>query len=166
MCAFTAGFRNLIAYADFITMAAIAANRSYGIVTGRFRRLRFMGRRTSHIFHLLICLAIWAMAFVIISPAIFHFNIGEFSFGSFGWDPKNGKCEVNNCGEVEGIKGGGVIYIYGVIIPLLVLITSYITLGLFVNREVKEIIADKRPEDHQVCNTWKIFGQLQLHPVE
>ena len=146
LCTFTAAFRNLIAYADFITMAAIAAHRSYGIVMGGFMKLKLMGRRTSHIFHLTICFAIWAMSFVIISPAIFHFNIGEFSFGSFGWDTMNGKCEVNNCGEEKGIKGGGVIYIYGVIIPLLVLITSYITLGLFVNREVKEITADRRPE--------------------
>ena len=89
------------------------------------------------------------LAFIIISPAVFELKVGGFIFGSYGWDKVNGFCQTVVVPD-EGQKGGGVITAYGVSIPLLVLFSSYIALGLFVKREIREIRAGLEPNDCQV----------------
>ena len=154
-------------YGDFLTMAAIACTRSVGIVAGNNFKIPVPQRGPArNLLTFFGCLLIWLFSFAIISPAIFHFKIGGFSFGSFGWDVRNGRCELVDCKE-KGMTGGGVIYIYGVIIPFLILIGSYLTLGLFVKREMKEIHEGLGQTDIQVSEnllSYNIFAfRLTLH---
>ena len=58
-------------YADFFTMAAIAITQSVGIVkqqrvTGVRKRRR---RRFPRVLSLLVCVLIWTLSFLLISPA-------------------------------------------------------------------------------------------------
>ena len=102
-CSWAAGLRNLIAYADFLTMAAIALTRSLGIVNGYARRVSLTLTTTAAIG---CCFLIWIISFGIISPTIFQQQLGNISFGSFGW--KDGKCDGVDCNST-GVAGGGVI---------------------------------------------------------
>ena len=139
-------FRNLIAYADFLTMAAIALSRSVTIINYRCLRKIFFTPK----FTLCSCLLIWILAFLIISPATFKFSVAGFSFGYFGWDIVAGKCEVFNCDHTDGIKPGGVIYIYGVFTPLLIILISYIFLGVFVQKEIRGLSSGRASDSNQV----------------
>ena len=92
LCAITAGFRNMVVYADFFTMAAIAITQSVGIVkqqrvTSVRKRRR---RRFPRVLSLLVCVLIWTLSFLLISPAVFELTIGHFTFG-LGWDQANGR---------------------------------------------------------------------------
>ena len=105
------------------------------------------------------CGLIWCLAFLIISPATFSITLPGFTFGTFGWDTKAGKCEVVDCNNIsEGIQPGGIIYIYGVITPLLIILISYILLGLFVRREMKEITTGLGSEETQVTSMLEMAG--------
>ena len=92
------------------------------------------------------CLLIWILSFAIISPAIFEWKIGGFDFGAFGWDIKNGKCEIYDC-STERLKPGGIIDLYGVVIPFLIIAVSYIALGIFVRGHHRSINADLDEND-------------------
>ena len=92
------------------------------------------------------CGLIWVFSFLIISPAVFEFSIGNMGFGSFGWDSAMGICEVMNkdvvgtkqgttqvtsCRNPTGLASGAVIYLVGVTIPFLVLLLSHLSLEVF-----------------------------------
>jgi hypothetical protein len=124
--------RSLIAYADFLSMAAIALTRSLGIVNGYSRKVSFTVSTTATIG---CCFLIWIISFIIISPTIFQLQLGNFSFGFYGWN--NGKCEGVDC-NLTGISGSSVVYMYGVFIPLIIIYISYIFLGIFVSREIND----------------------------
>ena len=82
---------------------------------------------------------IWVLAFAIISPAVFQLDIGNYNFGQFGWDVDKGKCDLIFC-NVDGHKNGSsIIYLFGVFVPLLIIIVSHASLGFFMTREVKKI---------------------------
>ena len=144
LCSYSAGFRNFFCYADILTMAAIALTRSVGLIRGASRakhRPQLSARRSllpnGRI--LSIILLIWVLSFAIISPAIFQLDIGGFNFGQFGWDVDKGKCDLIVCNS-EGHKNGSVmIYLFGVFVPLCVIIGSHASLGFFMTREVKKI---------------------------
>ena len=144
LCSYTAGFRNFFCYADILTMAAIALTRSVGLIRGAAwakRRTQLSARRsllpTGRIVFFVII--IWVLAFAIISPAIFQLDIGGFNFGQFGWDVDKGKCDLIFC-NMEGHTNGSVmIYLFGVFVPLFIIIGSHASLGFFMTREVKKI---------------------------
>ena len=82
----------MVVYADFFTMAAIAITQSVGIVnqqrvTSVRKRRR---RRFPRVLSLLVCVLIWTLSFLLISPAVFELTIGHFTFG-LGWDQANGR---------------------------------------------------------------------------
>ena len=144
LCSYSAGFRNFFCYADILTMAAIALTRSLGLIRGSTWAKHYpqlSGRRsvrpTGRIF--LIILLIWVLAFAIISPAIFQLDIVGFNFGQFGWDVDKGKCDLIFCNK-QGHKNGSImIYLFGVFVPLFIIIGSHASLGFFMTREVKKI---------------------------
>ena len=126
-------------------MAAIALIRSVGILLPDVYRalLARLSGLPQCLVNLFGCIFIWMLAFIIISPAVFELKVGGFIFGSYGWDKVNGFCQTVVVQD-EGQKGGGVITAYGV------LFSSYIALGLFVKREIREIRAGLEPNDCQV----------------
>jgi len=129
LCSFTAGLRNLIAYADIFTMAAIALATCFGFVCHNdctLARVTNTPKAT-----LISCLFIWLLAFIIISPAVFEFSIAQFGFGRFGWDSAIGICEVTSCSDPVGLASGAAIYLIGTTIPFLVLLLSHIALEVF-----------------------------------
>ena len=52
-------------------------------------------KSSTHQATMVSCGLIWVFSFLIISPAVFEFSIGNLGFGSFGWDSAMGICEVN-----------------------------------------------------------------------
>ena len=125
-------------------MAAIALTRSVGLIRGApwaNHRSQLSARRsvlpTGKV--VLVILLIWVLAFAIISPAIFQLDFGGFNFGQFGWDVDKGKCDLIFCNR-HGHKNGSImIYLFGVFVPLFIIIGSHASLGLFMTREVKKI---------------------------
>ena len=121
MCSFSALVRNLVSYADFLTMAAIALISSIGLVSDR----NFYRRFTRTPITLAICAGIWLLAFAIISPIVFNIELFGHNFGEFGWDPAAGRCDVRHLKSVEGSTHRKVIYVSGVLIPFLVISVRY-----------------------------------------
>ena len=117
MCSFSALVRNLVNYADFLTMAAIALTSSVGIISDRNFYRKFARTPIT----VAICAGIWLLAFVIISPIIFGFDLFGHNFGQFGWDPGAGRCNVRHIENVDSSKPKEVIFVFGVITPFLVI---------------------------------------------
>ena len=112
MCSVSSLVRNLIAYADILTMAAIAVISSVGLVSERNFYTRFARTPIT----LAICVGIWLLAFAIISPHIFGFDLFGYKFGQFGWGPGAARCDVRHLEDVA-IN----VYVYGSTIPFLVI---------------------------------------------
>ena len=108
--------RNLIAYADFLTMAAIALVTCIGFVLPEFFR-RIAGTRTA----ISACVLIWLLSFAIISPMVFGFDLLGHSFGRFGWDSVWGRCNVTKTRDFN--------YNTAMIIPLIVIFSRYVDAG-------------------------------------
>ena len=117
MCSFSALVRNLVNYADFLTMAAIALTSSVGIISERNFYRKFARTPIT----VAICASIWLLAFALISPIIFGFDLFGHNFGQFGWDPGAGRCNVRHIENVDSSKPKEVIFVFGVITPFLVI---------------------------------------------
>ena len=141
-----------MAYADFLTMAAIALIRCIGIALPDVFQalLAILGMFSPYLVNLVGSLIIWMLAFAIISPAVFEVQVLGLSFKPYGWDKAKRFCQTVEV-EDEVVKGGGVITVYGVSIPLLVLITSYLALGVYVkSKSARESRTFSEPDDNQV----------------
>ena len=94
-------------------MAAIAVIRSIGLVSER----NFYRRFARISITLAICAGIWVLAFAIISPHIFGFELFGYKFGQFGWGPGAARCAVRHL-ESVAIN----VYVFGSTIPFLVIL--------------------------------------------
>ena len=81
--------RDLIKYADFLTMAAIALTSSIGLILPQLHR-RIAGTPTATG----ACFVLWLLSFVIISPIVFGYDLLGYNFGRFGWNAGGGRCDV------------------------------------------------------------------------
>jgi len=187
LCSFTAGLRNVIAYADIFTMSAIALTTSLGHI---FRNdCAFMRATNTPKATLISCVLIWVLSFLIISPAVFEFSIAKFGFGSFGWDSVMGICEVNkdasvslfstvcmcphqvtSCRNPVGLASGAVIYLIGVTIPFIILLLSHIALEIYFIRKKSPLGTPQTTPKNQtmlvlLSLTYAIFTGV-LFPVE
>ena len=124
LCSYSALVRSLIAYADFLTMAAIALVTCVGFVLPEFfRRIA----RTS--IAISACVLIWLLSFAIISPVVFGIDLLGYSFGRFGWDSVWGRCNLTHL-ELE-TKSHGFIYQCAILITFIVIVIRYINEHLF-----------------------------------
>ena len=147
----------MVVYADFFTMAAIASTQVIGIINQRkTSRRRSRLNRFPSVMSFVICIVIWALSFLLISPAVFEMTFGHFTFG-LGWDKANGRCEVLDCNHLGGLKAGGIINICGVIAPFVIISVSYLSISLFVRRETKQISTVFGRSESQVENQEKTF---------
>ena len=148
--------RNLIAYSGFLTMAAIATSRSLGCLLHRANMDSAARIISKPLVSTLACLAIWIIAFVILSPITFSLTIGPYYFGTFGYDARHGKCEVINCQPSEGFFPGGFIFSVVFFVPFLLILVSHVIISFILElerRRKKEILQNQS----QVP-----FGQIQL----
>eukprot|EP00090_Calanus_glacialis_P001278 TRINITY_DN10896_c0_g1_i1.p1 TRINITY_DN10896_c0_g1~~TRINITY_DN10896_c0_g1_i1.p1 ORF type:complete len:373 (-),score=30.35 TRINITY_DN10896_c0_g1_i1:134-1252(-) len=127
-CRHSSMVRNWIAYADFLTMAAIAVTRSLGYILNHYNlehisKIIFSPKLTS-----CACIVIWLLAFLILSPITFSLTIGKYYFGTFGYDVKHGKCEVLRCETSEGFYPGAFIFGIAFFVPFLFLLVSHIVI--------------------------------------
>ena len=118
LCSFSALVRNLVAYADFLTMAAIALSSSIGLICENRNFYRKFARTP---ITLAICAGIWLLAFAIISPIIFGFDLFGHNFRQFGWDPRAAICYVRHFENVGGSKPEDFVLVFGSITPFLVI---------------------------------------------
>ena len=148
--------RNLIAYSGFLTMAAIATSRSLGCLLHR-AHLDWVARAISQpTVSMVVCLLIWLLAFLILSPITFSLTIGPYYFGTFGYDARHGKCEVISCQPSEGFFPGGFIFSVVFFLPFLLILISHIIISSILEverRRKKEILKNQS----QIP-----FGQIQL----
>ena len=151
----------MVVYADFFTMAAIASTQVIGIINQRKKSRRRRPSRFPSVMSFVICLVIWGLSFLLISPAVFEMTIGHFTFG-LGWDKANGRCEVLDCNHLGGLKAGGIINICGVIAPFVIISVSYLSISLFVRRETKQITAVLGRSECQVQNQEKTFELMYI----
>ena len=151
----------MVVYADFFTMAAIASTQVIGILNQRKTSRRSRPSRFPSVMSFVICLLIWALSFLLISPAVFEMTFGHFTFG-LGWDKANGRCEVLDCNHLGGLKAGGIINICGVIAPFVIISVSYLSISLFVRRERKQITAVLGRSESQVENQEKLGANQNL----
>jgi len=168
LCSFTAGLRNVIAYADIFTMSAIALTTCLGHI---YRNdCAFMRATNTPKATMISCVLIWVLSFLIISPAVFEFSIGKFGFGSFGWDSVMGICEVTSCRNPVGLASGAVIYLIGVTIPFIILLLSHIALEIYFIRKKSPLGTPQTTPKNQtmlvvLSLTYAIFTGV-LFPVE
>ena len=94
-------------------MAAIALINSIGLVADWNFYRRFARTRIT----LAICAGIWLLAFGIISPIIFGFDLSGLEFGEFGWDQGGGRCDVTSL-DATSLD---LTYLFGSLIPFLVI---------------------------------------------
>ena len=114
LCSYSALVRNLIAYADFLTLATIALTTCVGFVLPEFFR-----RVAGPLIAIIACVLIWLLSLAIISPMVFGFDLFGRSFGKFGWANLWGRCQVFH---PEGTESrGNYVYNYGVTIPFIVI---------------------------------------------
>ena len=139
--------RNWIAYADFLTMAAIAVTRSLGFILNHYNFRRVFCNLFSPKMTCCACILIWFLAFLILSPITFSLTIGNYYFGAFGYDVNHGKCEVLQCETSEGFHPGGFIFSIAFFVPFLFLLVSHIVvitvLELEKRRSERGILAEQ-----------------------
>ena len=113
--------RDLIKYADFLTMAAIALTSSIGLILPQLHR-RIAGTPTA----IGACFVLWLLSFVIISPMVFDYDLLGYNFGRFGWSAGGGRCNVMHLGsEGSSRSRGDGAYVYGMAIPCVVIFIRY-----------------------------------------
>ena len=127
--------RNWLAYTGFLTMAAIAVTRSLGCLLFRcdkdhISRTMFRPGVTG-----LVCVALWLLAFLILSPITFSMTIGSYYFGTFGYDVKHGKCEVISCQPKKGFYPGGFLFSVAFFVPFLLILVSYLFISILLEIE-------------------------------
>ena len=127
--------RNWLAYTGFLTMAAIAVTRSLGCLLFRcdqehVSRIMFRPRLTG-----LVCVSLWILAYIILSPITFSMTIGSHYFGTFGYDVKHGKCEVISCQPKEGFYPGGFLFSIAFFVPFLFILVSYVFISILLEIE-------------------------------
>ena len=132
---YSAMIRNWLAYTGFLTMAAIAVTRSLGCLLFRcdkehVSRTVFRPRLTG-----LVCVSLWILAFVILSPITFSMTFGSYYFGTFGYDVKHGKCEVISCQPKEGFYPGGFLFSVAFFVPFIFILVSYLFISILLETE-------------------------------
>jgi len=139
MCWLTAAIRNLIAYADFLTLACIALLRMRGICKNKNTPVRSgSDESTFKTFSYIIC--IWSVSFLIISPILFELVIFEVDFGGFGYNPMFGMCNTVSCPE-GGFSPSGMIYTVGFFGPFFAINISYIIIAiLYIDADKESVL--------------------------
>ena len=137
--------RNMVAVADFFTVAAIALIRSIGIMrTLGFRKMVCGGRLNLSIYWLLVL--IWVLSFL--NNSIFKIIMGSIlDINMFGYDTK-GISVITRCFATFGI---------GVITPCFTTFFSYLILGLC----LRQHIAKHKQETNLESGAGK--KKLQVH---
>ena len=70
--------RYLVAYVDFLTMAAIALTRSVGCLMFRFKKEHLVENLFKPKVSCGVCVSLWIIAFAILSPITFSLQIGPY----------------------------------------------------------------------------------------
>ena len=143
--------RNLIAYADFLTMAAIAVTRSVGLILSQYNLKTLSIKIFSPKLTCFCCLGIWLLAFVILSPITFSLTIGNYYFGQFGYDVNHGKCEVIHCETSDGFYPGGFIFSIAFFVPFLFLLISHLMIIMVLELEKRRSERIVLGDQSQVC---------------
>ena len=150
---YSAIVRNLIAYADFLTMAAIAVTRSLGYILSHHNLKHFSKRIFAPKVTFCACIAIWLLAFLIQSPITFSLTIGKYYFGTFGYDVKHGKCEAIQCETSEGFYPGGFIFSIAFFVPFLFLLISHVMISAVLEMEKRRTERGILAQQSQVYNS-------------
>jgi len=164
-CTVLATVRNLIAYADFLTLASIASTRCVGLTR---QLMRFSHRRENSVSLVVLnCLCIWALAFAVISPMVFHIKIGDVDFGQFGYSSKYGMCNcipslLSEVMKNEGSEhiGPGIVYTIGFSGPFLAINISHIILTLSVRRFIQGPSKPSNP-DHTTQHSIESSSEME-----
>ena len=149
--------RNWIAYASFLTMAAIAVTRSVGCLL--FQNNLYNVSRT--IFNstttALGCLFIWGLAFATISLHAFSIKIGSYYFNDIvTYDVRNGTCHSVKSKTLDGTHSGSFLLNFAFFIPLFLILISYIFISIFLE-------VDKRRRELVLGNQTQVpVTQIQL----
>ena len=149
--------RNWIAYASFLTMAAIAVTRSVGCLLFQnnlynVSRTIFNSTTTS-----LGCLFIWGLAFATISLHAFSIKIGSYYFNDIvTYDVRNGTCHSVKSKTLDGTHSGSFLLNFAFFIPLFLILISYIFISIFLE-------VDKRRRELVLGNQTQVpVTQIQL----
>jgi len=155
-CWYSAMLRNWIAYADFLTMAAIAVTRSLGCLLFRCNMENVASIIFQPFITIFLCIFIWILAFSILSPITFSMTIGSYYFGTFGYDARHGKCEVIQCQPQDGFFPGGFLFSVVFFVPFFLVLISYIFISTMLEIE-------KRRKRRTLNNQSQVpFGQIQV----
>ena len=128
-------------------MAAIALTRTLHIVCGQHRLIRIQLMISPKV-TCIGCLAMWALTFIILTPTTF----GVEGFGTFGYDPHHGKCEIKGQKELAdvGISPTGWYFLGMSTIPCLIIIVSYVILSLYINVQTSRLSVGLQHEASRV----------------
>eukprot|EP00088_Acartia_fossae_P016298 TRINITY_DN1911_c0_g1_i8.p1 TRINITY_DN1911_c0_g1~~TRINITY_DN1911_c0_g1_i8.p1 ORF type:complete len:402 (+),score=22.83 TRINITY_DN1911_c0_g1_i8:484-1689(+) len=133
ICKILSSVRNLIAYADFLSLATIALLRLHATVK-RFDVFCFFKTFEKIPCHLpcpditwplLYCTMPWLLSLVIISPILFEWKT-PVDWGRYGYNLIFGVCNtVTPKYSMSGISPNGLIYTIGFFVPFLAINISY-----------------------------------------
>jgi len=136
-------------------MASIAVTRSVGHLLFRYNMNSSAKRIFNPVVASFACLGIWILTFIIISPITFSMNIGPYSFGTFGYDKKFGKCDAVHCHYKDGFIPAGMIIGVGFFAPSAIIIISYIFISIILE------IGKRKTE--KILNKSQVpVGQIQM----
>ena len=109
-------------------MVTIALDRCIGIVCSK--SYPDISKMFSRNYAKVTCIMIWVITFLILCPTTF----GVEGFGTFGYDPQHGKCEIKHQLEMDtGISHTSWYFLAAGFFPCLIIITSYIVLSLYIH---------------------------------
>ena len=135
LCGSIAKVRNMVAYADIFTMATIALVRCLHISCANSSAARAVRLLTPKVAALL-CLLLWLLAFLVISPTTF----GVATFGRWGYSSTHGRCEIIQCGEAdESLSFTGFYFLGAGALPCLIILGSYLTLGIYISAQNRNL---------------------------
>ncbi|XP_023331362.1 uncharacterized protein LOC111703610 isoform X1 [Eurytemora carolleeae] len=138
VCRLTSLLRNLNAYSEFLTIACIALLRFKGLIKERFALPQTGNGFETPLRMIILCLLIWILSFVIISPRVF--GVKEPDFGGFGYNP------VGLCNVVHGTKysPAGLVFSVGFAVPYCILVNlSYVVLACVIKQRARSNSLDR-----------------------
>jgi len=129
-CKILANVRNLIAYADFLSLAFIAFLRM------KKMKEEFTNRSISPCIqtsgqYVFLCLSTWILSLLIISPITFELK-WPIDWGGYGYNQLFGICNTANCPS-NGVSPNGIVYTVGFFVPFFTINLCYITLSRIFN---------------------------------
>eukprot|EP00088_Acartia_fossae_P059581 TRINITY_DN7083_c0_g1_i12.p1 TRINITY_DN7083_c0_g1~~TRINITY_DN7083_c0_g1_i12.p1 ORF type:complete len:554 (-),score=74.19 TRINITY_DN7083_c0_g1_i12:102-1763(-) len=163
LCWWTAFIRNLVCYADFLTLAAIAVIRMIGMKNPFDPDLK--KSLNSQCLIISLCVLTWALSLLIIHPMLFGYPFFNYPFdwGKFGKNPMRATCNTITCPGDWKFSPPAFVYTVGFFLPFFCIMIAYLTVIPIFMKQFTSYKKSLSTEDRQnYTDTCEINSALWL----